>query len=316
MKISNNNIIENRIEYGCDNLGRLKSVLVHTPGVELQLINKSNYKEWLFDKVPEINNFIDEHLRYQQLLASNGVKIYELSDYVKINKNLLLCMPNLTYLHDIAVISKKGAILSRMSHLARKNEEIVVKEALQNLGIPILIEFLNDNDYFEGCLLLSEHAILVANTERHNIITIKKFIKIILKDFDEVIFVDIPKARRFMHPDTIFNRISSDLGLIYSPVFKETYLYKNDTKEKIDFVKFMEKRGMELIEVSNSEQKRLACSFIPLDDRTIIHYDISLNKTTQYLLKRKGVEIILFHPEAILAGGGSLRCITLRLHRE
>jgi arginine deiminase len=304
------------IEYGCDNPGRLKSVLIHTPGEELKLINKSNYKEWLFDQVPEINNFVEEHLRYQQLLASNGVKIYELSDYVKINKNLLSSMPNLTYLHDIAVISQKGAILSRMSHPARENEEVVVKEALQNLGIPILIEFLNPNDYFEGCLLLSEHTILVANTERHNIITIKKFIKIILKDFDEVIFVDIPKTRRFMHPDTIFNRISSDLGLVYSPIFKETYLYKNDTKEKIDFIKFMEKRGTELIDVSDSEQKRLACSFVPLDDGTIIHYDISLNKTTQDLLKRKGVEIIFFHPEALLAGGGSLRCITLRLHRE
>jgi arginine deiminase len=254
--------------------------LIHTPGEELKLINKSNYKEWLFDKAPDIKCFIEEHLRYQELLVSNGVKLYELSDYIKVNKNLLSSMPNLTYLHDTAVISKKGAILSRMFHPARKNEEIVVKEALHNLGIPVLIEFLNNNDYFEGCLLLSENTILVVNTERHNIITIKKFIKMILKDFNEVIFVDIPKARRFMHPDTIFNRISTDLGLIYSPVFKETYLYKYDTKEKIDFVKFMQKRGMELIDVSDSEQKRLACSFVPLNSGTIIHYDTSLNKTT------------------------------------
>ena len=119
-----------------------------------------------------------------------------------------------------------------------------------------------------------------------------------------------------MHPDTIFNRISNDLGLIYSPVFKKTYLYKNNTKEKIDFVKFMQKKGMELINISYSEQKRLGCSFVPLKNDTIIHYDISLKKHTQDRLKRKGVEIILFHPKALLAGSGSLRCITLRLHRE
>jgi arginine deiminase len=224
-------------------------------------------------------------------------------------------MPNLTYLHDTAVISKKGAILSRMFNPARKNEEIVIKEALNNLGIPILIEFLNNDDYFEGCLLLSENTILVANTERHNIKTIKKFIKMILKDFNEIIFVDIPKARRFMHPDTIFNRISNNLGLIYSPVFKETYLFKKNLKEKIDFVKFMQKRGMELINISDSEQKKLACSFVPLNNSTIIHYDSSLNKNTKDILKRKGVELILFYPKALLAGGGSLRCITLRLHR-
>jgi arginine deiminase len=32
------------IAYGCDELGKLKSVLVHTPGDELSLINESNYK--------------------------------------------------------------------------------------------------------------------------------------------------------------------------------------------------------------------------------------------------------------------------------
>lgn len=289
--------------------------MIHTPGEELKLINKSNYKEWLFDKVPNIKCFIEEHIRYQELLSANGVKLYELSDYIKENKKLLSSMPNLTYLHDTAVISKKGAILSRMSNPARKNEELVIKEALKNLGIPILIEFLNNDDYFEGCLLLSENTILVANTERHNIKTIKKFIKMILKDFNEIIFVDIPKARRFMHPDTIFNRISNNLGLIYSPVFKEIYLFKKNSKEKIDFVKFMQKRGMELINISDSEQKKLACSFVPLNNNTIIHYDASLNKTTKDILKRKGVELILFYPKALFAGGGSLRCITLRLHR-
>ncbi|AKB13068.1 MAG TPA: hypothetical protein PK669_12430 [Methanosarcina thermophila] len=37
------------IAYGCDELGRLKSVLIHTPGEELSLINESNYEYWLYD---------------------------------------------------------------------------------------------------------------------------------------------------------------------------------------------------------------------------------------------------------------------------
>jgi arginine deiminase len=35
---------ESGIAYGCDELGRLKSVLIHTPGEELSLINESNLK--------------------------------------------------------------------------------------------------------------------------------------------------------------------------------------------------------------------------------------------------------------------------------
>ena len=96
-----NNYIKKGIEYGCDNLGKLKSVLIHTPGEELKLINKSNYKEWLFDKSPDIENFVKEHLSYQDILASYGIKLYELSDFIKVNKNLLSVMPNI--IHKIQV---------------------------------------------------------------------------------------------------------------------------------------------------------------------------------------------------------------------
>lgn len=129
------------IAYGCEELGKLKSVLVHTPGDELSLINESNYKRWLFDKVPDISRYVEEHRSYQELLESNGVKVYELEDHVDENVDMIRKMPNLTFLHDIAVISRKGAILSKMRPPARENEEIVVKEALNNLGVPVLKEF-------------------------------------------------------------------------------------------------------------------------------------------------------------------------------
>ncbi|HNW38238.1 MAG TPA: arginine deiminase, partial [Methanosarcina vacuolata] len=60
------------IDYGCEELGRLKSVLMHTPGEELSLLNELNYKHWLYDKVPEISGYIKEHRNYQELLESNG----------------------------------------------------------------------------------------------------------------------------------------------------------------------------------------------------------------------------------------------------
>lgn len=48
------------IDYGCEEFGRLKSVLMHTPGEELSLLNESNYKHWLYDKV----------LKFQGILKS------------------------------------------------------------------------------------------------------------------------------------------------------------------------------------------------------------------------------------------------------
>jgi arginine deiminase len=304
------------IAYGCDELGKLKSVLVHTPGDELLLINESNYKHWLYDKVPETSGYVKEHMQYQELLESNGVKVYELSNHVEEKLDLISRLPNITFLHDTAVISRKGAMLSKMRPPARENEEIVVKEALSRLGIPILNEFNGSEGFFEGCLLLSKDTIFVADTERHTYPFILEFISNILSEFDEVIYARIPKARRYMHPDTIFNRIREDLALAYLPAFEETCLYTEDSREKINFEGFMREKGMEVISVSNSEQSRLACSFVPLESGTIFHYDTALDKETKKKLALEGVEIIPFHPDALLAGGGSLRCHTLRLCRR
>lgn len=304
------------IAYGCDELGRLKSVLVHTPGEELTLVTESNYKHWLYDEVPDISGYVEEHRQYQELLESNGVRVYELSDHVEENLELIRKMPNLTFLHDTAVISRKGALLSKMRPPAREKEEIVVKEALNKLGIPILNEFNGREGFFEGCLLLSKETIFVADTERHTYPFIREFMSNILNEFEEVIYARIPKARRYMHPDTIFNRIREDLALAYLPVFEETCLFTKDSSERIDFKAYMQEKGMEIVPVSDSEQSRLACSFVPLESGTIFHYDISLDENTKKTLAEEGVEIIPFHPEALLAGGGSLRCHTLRLCRR
>lgn len=308
--------VEQGIAYGCDELGRLKSVLMHTPGEELSLINELNYKHWLYDKVPEIPGYIKEHRKYQELLESNGVRVYELGDYVNENKGLITKLPNLTFLHDTAVISGKGAILSRMRPPAREREEVVVKEALNNLGIPIFSEFNGEKGFFEGCLLLSKETVFVADTERHTYPFIREFISNILKEFNEVIYVRVPKARRYMHPDTVFNRVREDLALAYLPAFEETCLFTENSEERIDFKTFMQEKGMNIVPVSDSEQSRLACSFVPLESGTIFHYDTALDRETSKNLEKEGIEIIPFHPDALLAGGGSLRCHTLRLCRR
>ncbi|MDD3041421.1 MAG: arginine deiminase family protein [Methanosarcinaceae archaeon] len=307
---------EHCIDYGCDELGRLKSVLLHTPGEELSLINESNFRYWLYDRVPDIPGYIEEHRRYRALLESCGVKVYELSDYVEENRPLIGKLPNLTFLHDIAVISDKGAMLSKMRPPARENEEVVVKEALGRLGIPILNEFKGSGGFFEGCLLLSKDTVFVADTERHTYSFIREFMSNILNEFKEVIYTRIPQARHYMHPDTVFNRVRKDLGLAYLPAFEETFLFTRRSGERIDFAELMWQRGMEIIPVTASEQQRLACSFVPLESGTIFHYDTALDRKTEAALEERGVEIIPFHPKALLAGGGSLRCHTLRLHRK
>jgi arginine deiminase len=304
-----------QIQYGIEKFGRLKTVMLHSPEQSLPKITEKNRELFFFDKVPDVDRYLEEHQQYCTLLQNHGVSVHLLSDHVHRNRDLLERLPNLAYLHDIAVISSHGAIVSKMSSRGRCHEEIVVREALTDLGIPTLYEPC-EGEEFEGCLLLSPKTVFVADTERHSEDSINKFIAFILNYFDEVIYARIPQERRFMHPDMVLNRITDHLMVYFPPAFLQTFFITKDTTTIIDIKTWMKERQIDLIPLSDQEQRQWGSSFVPLEPGVIINYDISLEPNTLRLLEQEGVKFIHFHPEALLAGGGSLRCLTLRLWRN
>ena len=302
-------------QYGIEKFGRLQAAMLHRPEKSITRVTEENREFFLFDKVPDVDRYLEEHKKYGELLKSHGVTVFELSEHVGRNIDLLERLPNLAYLHDTAVVSTRGAIVSKMSSRGRCHEEVVVGEALTDLGVPILYEPC-EGDSFEGCLLLSEKTLFVADTERHTKRSIERFIKFILGYFEEVIYAEIPQERRFMHPDMVLNRVTDHLMLYYPPAFLRTYLITEQAKREIDLRLWMKKRQVDMIPLSDGEQRRWGSSFVPLEPGVLINYDISLESGTLHLLAQEGVKFIHFHPDALLAGGGSLRCLTMRLWRK
>lgn len=300
-------------QYGSEHFGRLRLAMLHSPQVALRRLNQITAGYYLYDAVPDADRYLAEHAAYRRLLELSGVEVLELADYVRRTGGLMDTLPSLPYLHDIAVITGNGAILSRMGG-GRMGEESVVKEALGNLGIPLFYEFA-PADHFEGCLPLSPQTLLIVNTERHRRQSIENFVPRALTLFDEVLYVDAPAARRFMHADMIYGQVSETLALAFPPAFLGSWRITRGGRTAIDFVEFMNMRGVEIIAVSDGEQRKWACSFVPLSPGAIVHYDIALSAATRRKLEGRGADIIDFHPDALLAGGGSLRCLTLQIWR-
>lgn len=300
--------------YGCERFGRLRKVLLHSPADAIRLVTDDNREYFLFSRVPDPDLYLEEHRRYRELLSSLGVEVHLVADHVRRNVDLMRRLPNLAYLHDIGVVSSHGCILSKMSSRGRCHEEIVVAEALQDLGVPLLYE-PPEGDAFEGCLLLSPSTVFVADTERHDRRSIERFIDFILGHFAEVIYARIPQERRFMHPDMVLNRVRENLMVYYPPAFLETWQITGNRRREIDIRELMQERGIDLVPLSDEEQRNWGCSFVPLEPGVIINYDISLKPATVSLLEREGVRFHHFHPDALLAGGGSLRCLTMRILR-
>lgn len=301
--------------YGAEKLGHLKKVMLHSPKQSLRRVKDTNLQFYLFDMVPDYDRYIDEHKAYQKLLTDNGVEVFELSDLIVDNQQLMSYLPNLAYLNDISVITSKGAVLSAMCPGGRQYEEIVVREALTALGIPIL-HACEPGEQFEGFIALSPDTLFVADTERHSKESVERFFTFALQHFQDIVYAEIPQARRFMHPDMIFNMISDQLGLVFPPAFLNCWHIQKRGRQKIDFSAWMEQRNVELISISDEEQQKWGTSFITLEPNHVINYDISLKPATQKVLESMGVRFTQFHPNALLAGGGSLRCLTLRLLRE
>lgn len=301
--------------YGTESYGRLQAVMLHKPANSVQNLNAITAAYYLFDQVPDADRYLAEHEEYKQLLQQHGIKVYELSEFVRCNQDRMNVLTSLAYLHDSSVITRRGAVLSKMGY-GRAGEEQVVKEALLHLDVPVDYEFAA-GDHFEGFLVLSPQTALIACTERHHAASVEKFIPHALTLFDEIIYVDVPKSRRYMHADKVFGKVNENLALAYLPAILEVWQITRDGRREIsDFRQFLYERQMEVIPVSAEEQQNWACSFVPLDDHALFHYDIALGAQTKSQLAQRGVKVIEFHPEALLAGGGSLRCLTLMLHRK
>jgi arginine deiminase len=119
-----------------------------------------------------------------------------------------------------------------------------------------------------------------------------------------------------MHPDMILSRVTENLMVWYPPAFLNTFLVSRTGITQIDLRAWLKNRHVGLVALSDNEQKRWGTSFVALEPGLIVNYDISLEAQTIRTLEREGVRFIHFHPDALLAGGGSLRCLTMRLLRE
>ncbi len=301
--------------YGCAALGKLRAVLMHRPGPELDLVDAANAGDWLFNAAPDRDGMAAEHELFREMLKRNGVEVYELSHYVHHGRLLLPRLPNLMYLNDTAVITNRGSILSAMGDPGRKHESLIVKEALNNLGVPPLIELNGPDDAMEGAVILSNASLLVFNTERCKYTSVHRFIHLALQVFDEVVYVDLPKNLRFAHANRVFNRIRTDLALAYLPVLQDCFLFRKGYVRKLNFRDYLGRRGTEVVGVSDDEQMRLACAFVLLDSGKIIQFEGAFEGSTLEHLERRGIEVLSLQSQALRAGSGGPQCLTLDILR-
>ena len=235
----------------------LKKVLVHTPGLEMNLLNSQNTREFnydfnnrtfsenkdflLWDDTIYLPGAIREHQEMCKVInaLTNDKTCIQFKDLFEEfstpweNKKIVA---NLLFTRDLAFSFGSTTVISWNSKSARNQENILTKKLFENhpsLNQNKLIYF---HDKFpdltiEGgdVMIFSSETIFIGLSERTKKESVESLLPYFLDEgFSNIIGVYLPKKRAFMHLDTVLSKINKHEYLIY------------DSNEQIDYYNFNE----------------------------------------------------------------------------
>ena len=293
-------------------IGRLKSVLVHLPGREIDQMVPPMMAQLLFDDILYGQVAREEHRRFQQLIRYIADEVFDLQDLLeeafededvkdhvvrdlakrmRLQRRLtswlleqkpsalaevliagiaretasgelpqfdLFPIPNLFFMRDPQVVLGDRVVVASMATQARRRESLLSKYVFEHHPRfqdrnPFWVDFMaterervtRNMPTLEGgdVLIPRRDLLLVGITERTNkagVEALMRSLKTANAGVRHVIIVDIPRARSFMHLDTIFTFINRHECLIYPPVI----LPSGSQAATVTSVDLTKKRGL------------------------------------------------------------------------
>jgi arginine deiminase len=307
------------LEFGYPEYRRLRKVLMHRPGKELNSIHPKTYKKLLFGDAIDQEQFRRDHQQYVETLRAEGIDVLLITDLLR-NQGGLLSeterLPNLLYTRDTAAVTGHGYILTRMKDPVRRKETAVVEESLRQLSISALIKTRAPGTMEGGDIIfLDEETVLVGIGNRTNQNAVQQLAHLGEKSgLRRLIAVPLPPW--VIHLDGTMMPIDADLCILHVRSLKKpaTLLENGKHAAKIRLPEFLKEQGMSLVEVTDYERQRRATNILPIRPRKAVAYDG--NARVRRALERHGVDLIEIPGSELIRGSGGPRCMTAAILRE
>jgi len=404
--------------YITSEIGKLKTILLHRPGAEVENLTPEYLAELLYDDIPFLQIAQEEHDAFANALRKRGIEVLYLDELTKealvdpsvraqfvsemiqnskqgsqnitqtlyeylqsmdtmdmIHKTMagvrkdeveapggakqlhemlddaypfyLDPMPNLDFPRDPAAVIGHGLTINKMRFPARRRESLYIQYIIDNhpqfadRGIPKW--YTRDQKFsVEGgdILVLSKHAVAIGISQRTSPEAIESIAERILSEggFKQVIAIEIPKLRMFMHLDTVFTMIDHDKFSVHSFVIEEGRRKMNifNITRNFDNGKLQIRRRADLNEVLCEALGKNRIEFIPcgggdiiagpreqwndgsntlaIAPGVVVTYD--RNHVTNNLLRQHGIEVIEVPSSELCKARGGPRCMSMPLIRE
>jgi len=299
--------------------GDLKRVIMHRPGVELDLVNERNLEEFHFKRPVNRDAFVSDYDAMLALFREHGVEILLLRDILKSDEDALAYMnvrPNLTYTRDLATVFRNGAVLMGPYLKGRWWDQEMLGRAFKKLGVPILGS-IDPPGYLEGggVTVIGDDTIVASLCDRANEMGTKALRDIVLgKEAKYFLEVVLPFGN--IHIDGIFMVLDERTCLIHEDSFRSLpcRLYEAGVAEPrfVMFMDFLNHRGFRFLPITFEERKGGHLNIV-VTQRSRRAVGFSQAKRVASEMKKLGWELSTFPSEELFSGNGGAHCMTCPL---
>lgn len=302
--------------------GDLKRVLMHRPGVELDLVTERTLTEFHFDRPVNRSLFVAEYDRMVELLQSHGVEAVMLSDVLAEDDDAMMVLsrrPNMTYTRDLAATFASGAVLMSPHLKGRWGDQLMLARAFERLGIPIL-GAVEPPGFLEGggVTLVGDDTVVASLCDRANQ-TGTRMLRELVLGRDVQFFLEVPLPFGHIHIDGVFMVVDRDVVLIYPPAFQvfPCRLFEAGRAEPrhLMFEEFLDERGIRTLPITRREcdEGHLNVVVTRQSSRAV-----GFASATRLVPELASVGIALepFAADELFRGNGGAHCMTCPIHVE
>ena len=251
-------------------------------------------------------------------------------------------MPNLYFTRDPFACVGDGVSIHRMYAHTRDRETLFARYIFRHHPeygrVPLLYE-PEDEHTLEGgdILVLSPKVAAVGISQRTHPVAIELLAKRLLREengFEQVLAIDIPKTRSFMHLDTVFTMVDRDKFTVHPNIREELRLFVLERGEHgrlsiteehgrledvlrehldLDRVTLIPCGGDSPIDAAREQWNDGSNTFAVAPGKVVV-YD--RNHTTNRLLADHGIQVLPIPSSELSRGRGGPRCMTMPLRRD
>lgn len=250
-------------------------------------------------------------------------------------------MPNLYFTRDPFTCIGNGVSIHRMFTATRSRETLfadyVFRFHPEYNQVPVYYSREYEHPVEGGdILILNSQVIAVGISQRTHPVAIERLAKQLLQPetgFRQVLAIDIPKARSFMHLDTVFTMVDTDKFTVHPNIRSDLRLFVLEegsgghlsiTEEHgrledvlrdhldLDKVTLIPCGGDSPIDAAREQWNDGSNTFAVAPGKVIVY---NRNYTTNQLLNDHGIQTLTIPSSELARGRGGPRCMTMPLVR-